>query len=65
MTMATPWRRGQAIGQPASPSREQTARLRTAAESTRKEMLPADEKGGFHLQCLLAPWSMVLIKQVT
>lgn len=53
-----------AMGRPESPSREQTELLRLAAESTRKEILRADDTGCFALKRSLAPCSVILIKQI-
>ena len=55
------WR---AMGQPEAPSREQTALLREAAASTRKEVLHADAAGRFVLNRPMTPCSVVLIQQI-
>ena len=52
-----------ALGCPEAPSREQTALLRKAALSTRKEFLQADETGRFVLNRSMSPCSVVLITQ--
>lgn len=53
-----------AMGQPESPSREQTALLREAAAGTRKEVMQADATGRFVLNRPMTPCSVVLIQQI-
>lgn len=51
----------QEMGAPSSPSREQTARLREAANGTRKETFQADAGGRFELRRPIEPWSLVFV----
>jgi xylan 1,4-beta-xylosidase len=53
----------QAMGQPESPTREQTQGLRDGAENTCKELLQADGEGRFLLRRRIEPWSVVLVRQ--
>ena len=52
------WR---AMGRPQSPTREETAVLKSRAEATRKGCLFADSNGVLHVLQKLQPWSLVLI----
>lgn len=53
----------QAIGAPHSPSRQQTAWLKTVAWGTKKEVLKADAKGNLTVRMNLKPWTCVMINQ--
>ncbi|WP_218827844.1 GH39 family glycosyl hydrolase [Paenibacillus rigui] len=52
------------MGLPEPPNREQTQLLKAASQRTRQSALSADENGVLHLNIELAPWSILLLKQV-
>jgi len=52
------------IGQPPTPTREQTEALRKAAWGTAKELVHADASGRLVFERKLAAWSLVLIRQL-
>ena len=54
----------QAIGAPHSPTREQTAWLKTVAWGTKKEVLKADANGRLEVSLNLKPWTCVLMNQL-
>lgn len=53
----------QAMGRPASPTRNQIETLRQAGQATLTETLTADANGHFTYQKTLSPWSVVQIRQ--
>jgi xylan 1,4-beta-xylosidase len=53
----------ESMGKPEPPSREQTEALRKAAWDTRKEVVRSDDAGNLTLECRIAPWSLVLVKE--
>ncbi len=53
----------EAMGEPASPTREQTTALRSAAKATQRENLQADPSGRVVIERAIAPWSLVLVEQ--
>ena len=53
-----------ALGRPTHPTREQTRLLRKGAAATLKEEFAADGNGIFELHREIAPWSLVLIRQI-
>ena len=53
-----------AMGSPRSPTREQTAALKAAGLATRREIVRADADGRLILRRTLAPWSLVLFKEL-
>ncbi|WP_369372244.1 beta-xylosidase [Promicromonospora sp. Populi] len=55
------WR---AMGAPSSPTREQTAALAAAARATRRESLVVAADGVLRIERSLAPWSLMLVRQV-
>ncbi len=54
----------QQIGSPSAPTREQTAWMRQQSESTIKETIKADADGVLTFDRELAPWTVILIKQL-
>jgi xylan 1,4-beta-xylosidase len=54
----------EAMGRPDPPTREQTRVLRKAAQETQKEMLPTDATGSFVVHRRLAPWAVLLLRQI-
>lgn len=52
------------MGQPDAPTREQTRLLRQAAEATKQEHFTVDENGRFRLDRTIAPWNIVLIREL-
>jgi xylan 1,4-beta-xylosidase len=52
------------MGSPATPTREQARTLRELAAATFQETFRADETGRFRLRRAIAPWSVVLIRQM-
>lgn len=54
----------EAMGRPEPPTREQTRALREAAWDTQKEVVRADGTGALDVHREIAPWSLVLIKQL-
>ncbi|MGM7422706.1 GH39 family glycosyl hydrolase [Cellulosimicrobium sp. CpK407] len=55
------WR---AMGAPSSPTREQTALLDAAARDTRRESVVVPADGVLRVERTLAPWSLLLARQV-
>ena len=55
------WR---AMGSPRSPTREQTAALRSAGDATKHEMVRADSTGRLVLRRTLSPWSVGLLREL-
>jgi xylan 1,4-beta-xylosidase len=55
----------ESLGQPANPTREQTALLRQGAAGTLCELLTADGQGTFILQKEIDPWSVILIQELS
>ena len=55
------WR---AMGSPRSPTREQTAALKSAGDATKREVVRADSSGRLVLRRTLAPWSLVLVREL-
>ena len=53
----------QAIGEPESPTREQTNMLREKAFATSQETLTADESGNLRINRPLEPWSLLFIRE--
>lgn len=53
------------LGQPEPPSRSQTEQLRMDAMHTKKETFSANEHGQLQLNRAIAPWSLVLIRELT
>lgn len=53
-----------AIGSPKAPTREQTQWMRQQSEATLHEVIRADAKGKLRIQRELAPWTLILIKQM-
>jgi xylan 1,4-beta-xylosidase len=53
-----------AMGNPPTPTREQTAMLKLQAMATLKETITANAKGTLNWQKTLTPWTCVLIKQI-
>ena len=53
-----------AIGSPKAPTREQTRWMRQQSEATLHEVIRADADGQLRIQRELAPWTLVLIKQM-
>lgn len=51
------------MGQPETPSREQTQALKAAAYATIKETVRADAKGVLNIDRPIAPWSLVLVQE--
>ena len=51
------------MGRPEPPNPKQTTALRKAAWATQTEVIRADGAGNFDLHRVIAPWSVVLIKQ--
>lgn len=54
----------QQIGSPSAPTREQTAWMRLQSEATQKETVKADTDGVLTFERELAPWTVILIKQL-
>lgn len=54
----------QQIGSPSAPTREQTVWMRQQSESTMKETIKADADGVLTFDRELAPWTVILIKQL-
>lgn len=52
-----------ALGRPEPPARAQTRALIEAAWATRKETLIADGDGVAQYQCMLAPWTVMLVEE--
>ena len=52
------------MGQPATPTRDQTEQLRQAAWGTKREILHADGSGHLLLQRPIEAWSVVLIREL-
>jgi xylan 1,4-beta-xylosidase len=52
------------MGRPEPPTREQTWILREAAQDTQKELLHADGNGSFVLHRRMAPWAVLLLRQM-
>jgi xylan 1,4-beta-xylosidase len=52
------------MGRPEPPNPAQTEALRNAAWDTAKELVCADKDGNLHLERSIAPWSVVLVKQL-
>jgi len=52
------------MGQPPTPTREQTEALRKAAWGTAKELVHADASGRLVLHRTLEAWSVVLVRQL-
>lgn len=50
-------------GRPHSPNREQTAKLKAAANAIDSATLEADNKGILHIQRVLAPWTVMLLSE--
>ncbi|MBD5784709.1 beta-xylosidase [Cellulosimicrobium terreum] len=55
----------QAMGSPSSPTREQTALLDAAARATRRETVVVPDDGALRLARTLAPWTLLLARQVS
>ena len=53
-----------AMGQPPTPTREQTEFLRRAAMATKQETVLADASGRLSLRRVIEPWSVMLIRQL-
>jgi xylan 1,4-beta-xylosidase len=53
----------ESMGKPEPPNLEQTRLLREAAWATEKEAVRADGAGNLDLHRVIAPWSLVLVKQ--
>ncbi|MBR0270359.1 MAG: glycoside hydrolase [Prevotella sp.] len=53
-----------AIASPKAPTREQTRWMRQQSEATLHEVIRADADGQLRIQRELAPWTLVLIKQM-
>jgi xylan 1,4-beta-xylosidase len=54
----------QAMGQPATPTREQTDALRKSAWATKTEFVHADSSGHLTVERKLDAWSLVLVRQL-
>lgn len=54
------WR---SMGSPETPTREQTAALRAAAQATQRETISADGSGRLLVDRTLQPWTVVLVNQ--
>ncbi len=54
----------ESMGKPEPPNREQTRLLREAAWATQREVVRADGAGNLDLHRAIAPWSLVLMKQL-
>jgi xylan 1,4-beta-xylosidase len=52
------------MGAPSSPTREQTAVLDAVARATRRESLVVPADGVLRVERSLAPWSLLLVRQV-
>jgi len=52
------------LGNPETPTRDQTAQLRKASEATQRKTLTANAAGCFILECAIEPWSVVLIREL-
>ena len=53
-----------AIGSPKAPTREQTQWMRQQSEATLHEVIRADANGQLRIQRELAPWTVMLLKQM-
>jgi xylan 1,4-beta-xylosidase len=53
-----------AMGRPASPSRDQIALLRDIATGARREIVRVDDTGTLQLELMLAPWAIALIREM-
>lgn len=51
------------MSKPHSPTRQQTEQLRAAALATKKQTIMTDADGRLSFQCVLQPWSCVLISE--
>jgi xylan 1,4-beta-xylosidase len=54
----------ESLGRPEPPTPAQTKALREAAWATQKELVRADGAGNLDLHRMIAPWSLVLLKQL-
>ena len=54
----------EAMGRQHSPNRDQLAALARAADATKREEIKADSNGMLVLKRILAPWSVILIKEM-
>jgi len=52
------------MGKPEPPTREQAEALRKAAWDTQRELVCADKAGHLNLKRSIAPWSLVLVRQL-
>ena len=53
-----------ALGDPEPPTREQAEAIRQAAWATGREIVRTDAQGVLRLRRSLAPWSLVLLREV-
>lgn len=54
----------EAMGKPEPPNRAQTKLLRKAAWATKKEVVRSDDSGALDVDRAIAPWSLVLVKEL-